>query len=101
MRYDKLVRDRIPEIIKARGGVPVLRVADGAEYWKKLVEKLREEVEEFAKDQNQEELADILEVIAAICRHKNFNPAAIELLRIKKAEERGGFERKLILEETT
>jgi predicted house-cleaning noncanonical NTP pyrophosphatase (MazG superfamily) len=99
MKYDKLVRDRIPEIIARRGAKAITRVADDAEYWLKLRTKLQEEVGEFLEAENMEELADILEVIHAICRHKGFDKAALRELRRKKAEERGGFDAKIILEE--
>jgi len=100
MKYNKLVRDKIPEIIKNKGAVPIAHIADDEEYWQKLKEKLQEEVDEFLKDSNEEELADILEVIYAICDFKNFDKEKLELLRKKKTEERGGFKDKIILDET-
>lgn len=100
MKYDKLVRDKIPEIIKNAGEVPVTRIASNDEYWIKLKNKLREEVDEFMQDDNHEELADILEVINAICEFKNIDKVDLELLQKKKNEERGGFRNKIILEET-
>ena len=56
----KLVRDKIPEIIKRNGEIPNIRVANDQEYWQKLKEKLQEEVDEFLKDNSEEELIDIL-----------------------------------------
>ena len=102
-KYNKLVRDRIPEIIKLKGGRPVFRTADETEYWLKLKEKLREEVEEFmgAKDTSaaKEELADVLEVVNAIAAHLKCHRNEIEIIRIKKAEERGAFTGRVILDE--
>jgi len=100
MKYNKLVRDKIPEIIKRKGVVLITHIADDSEYWQKLKEKLQEEVNEFLKENNEEELADILEVIYAICDFKNFDKEKLELLRKKKVEERGGFKDKIILDET-
>ena len=100
MRYNKLVRDKIPEIIKNKGAVPITHIASDDEYWQKLKEKLQEEVNEFTKDGNDEEIADILEVIYAICDYKKIDKKELELLRKKKAEERGGFKNKIILDET-
>ena len=100
MKYNKLVRDKIPEIIKNKGATPITHIANDEEYWQKLKEKLQEEVNEFIEDSNEEELADILEVIHAICDFKNFDKEKLELLRKKKAEERGGFKDKIILDET-
>lgn len=97
--YDKLVRDRIPEIIEGRGGKASFRpCADDEEYLTRLIAKLREEVDEFDRDRNAEELADVLEVVKALCLKLGFDPADVEALRAKKAEERGAFEKRLILE---
>ena len=100
MKYNKLVRDKIPEIIKNKGEIPITHIAGNEEYWQKLKEKLKEEVDEFLKDGNEEELADILEIIYAICDFKKIDKNELELLRKKKAEERGGFKYKIILDET-
>ena len=95
---NKLVRDKIPEIIKKDGKVPVTHIASDEEYWERLKDKLIEEVDEFIDDSTEEELADILEVIYAICEHKQFDKDKLEQLRKKKAEERGGFKGKIILD---
>ena len=100
MKYNKLVRDKIPEIIKQKGKIPITHIADNEEYWQKLKEKLKEEVDEFLQDGNEEELADILEVFYTICDVKSIDKQKLELLRKKKAEERGGFKYKIILDET-
>ena len=100
MKYNKLVRDRIPVTIKKKGGKPVTHIANGKEYWEKLLDKLEEEVKEFSESPNEEELADILEVIETICEFKNINRAQLETLRKKKAKERGGFKKRIILEES-
>ena len=100
MKYDKLVRDKIPEIIKKKGSVPITHIASDDEYGKKLKEKLQEEVDEFMKDGKEEELADILEVVYALCDYNKIDKKGLELLRKKKAEERGGFKDKMILDET-
>lgn len=100
MKYNKLVRDKIPEYIKSKGGVPVIRLASDEEYWDKLKEKLHEEVKEFSESESIEEIADIHEVLNAICIHKKFNMEELQLVRNKKVEERGAFEKKIILEES-
>ncbi len=100
MKYNKLVRDKIPEIIKQKGKVPITHIADDEEYWQKLKEKLKEEVDEFLKDNKEEELADILEIIYAICDFKKIDKQELEIRRKKKAEKRGSFKNKIILDET-
>ncbi|MEK7503331.1 MAG: nucleoside triphosphate pyrophosphohydrolase [Patescibacteria group bacterium] len=100
MKYNKLVRDKIPEYIKNKGGVPIVRVASETEYWEKLKEKLAEEVEEFRRDETPEELADLLEVIEAIAEYKSFDKSIIEEIRAKKAQERGKFKDRIILLES-
>ena len=63
MKYNKLVRDKIPEIIKADKQTPITHIANQKEFKQKLLEKLQEEVGEFLKEQNTEELADIVNTI--------------------------------------
>jgi predicted house-cleaning noncanonical NTP pyrophosphatase (MazG superfamily) len=100
MKYNKLVRDKIPEYIRSKGGTPITHIAEEGEYWQKLKEKLQEEVKEFFEDESIEEVADILEVIDAICSFKTFNKSELEAEKIKKSKERGKFENKIILEES-
>ena len=99
--YHKLVRDRIPEIILETGSIPITHIADEAEYWEKLKEKLQEEVGEFLNGSNdEEELADILEVIQAICEVKGIDATQLQHTQAKKALARGGFKKRIILEQT-
>lgn len=99
-RYDKLVRDRIPEIIKKKGTVPKTHVASDDEFWLKLKEKLTEEVKEFLASETPEEIADILEVLDAICERKGYRMEEIQRLKEVKVEQRGAFKEKIILEES-
>lgn len=99
MRYGKLVRDRIPEIIKSKNKEPVTRVMNKDEYFLRLKEKLIEEVDEFLTNQEVEELADILEVVYALGEEKGFSGEEIDRKRSIKAKERGGFKERIFLEE--
>ena len=97
MNYHKLVRDKIPAIIERNGQVPVVRILGDAEYAHYLEQKLDEEVAEFHKDKNVEELADILEVVYALA--ENMGHTKEELLEVcqKKHDERGGFRDRIFL----
>ena len=99
MKYNKLVRDKIPEIIKQNGDTPITHIADDDEYRQKLIEKLQEEVDEFTKDNNEKELADILEVVYALGELLNVDQSKLELIRKQKATKSGGFKDKIILDE--
>ena len=97
MSHGKLVRDRIPEIIRAEGLDPVIYTADAEEYGTRLRDKLREEVAEFiASDNDPEELADILEVLYALAEQMGTSRQQLEELRAAKAEKRGGFAERII-----
>jgi predicted house-cleaning noncanonical NTP pyrophosphatase (MazG superfamily) len=100
MKYNKLVRDKIPEYIKNKGATPITHIADENEYWQKLKEKLTEEVNEFMEAESIEEMADILEVVDAIIDHKKFSKEELQKVKNKKADERGKFKNKIILEES-
>lgn len=99
IKYNKLVRDKIPEIIEENGGIPISRILDDKEYKKCLDEKLIEEVKEYLKDDNEEELADVYEVFINILKYKGIELKKIEELALEKRLKRGGFDKKIYLEE--
>ncbi len=93
--YNKLVRDKIPEILQRKGVSYEKRIASPEEYKEELVKKLVEEVGEFTEAGDPEELADVLEVIEALRKLPEYDK--VEDLRLQKREERGGFDEKIIL----
>ena len=97
--YNKLVRDKITDIIEADGRIAKYRTLDNNEYRKELNSKLQEEVKEYLDDNNVEELADIVEVVYGILNSKDVTIDEFEKVRIKKQEERGAFNKKIYLEE--
>ncbi|MBE6711193.1 MAG: phosphoribosyl-ATP pyrophosphohydrolase [Ruminococcaceae bacterium] len=99
MKYNKLIRDRIPEIIAKNGQTARVRVLTDEEYLAKLDEKLGEELAEYLADGNIEELADLLEVLYAAALARGTTAEQLDEIRRKKAEERGAFAEKLLLEE--
>jgi predicted house-cleaning noncanonical NTP pyrophosphatase (MazG superfamily) len=100
MKYNKLVRDKIPEYIKKKDGMPVIHIAKDEEYWEKLKEKLHEEIKEFCESETVEEMVDIMEVLEAICKYKKIKKKKLETVKKNKLKERGGFKKKIILEES-
>jgi len=94
----KLVRDRIPDIIVAKGGTCVSHVASDTEYRAWLKEKLREEVAEFLEAENVEELADVREVLDAYAAALGITPEDASRTQAEKREKRGGFGGKIVLE---
>ena len=97
--YNKLVRDKIIDIIEADGRIAKYRILDDNEYRQELNKKLQEEVKEYLEDNNVEELADIIEVIYGILNSKDVSIKEFEKIRINKQEKRGAFEKKIYLEE--
>jgi len=93
--YNKLVRDKIPEILDKKGISYEQRIASEDEYKSELIRKIQEEVQEFAEEESIEELADILEVLEALKGIPGYED--VENIRIKKREERGGFNERIIL----
>ena len=98
--YNKLVRDRIPEIIKAGGADCKIKILSDADYVKMIDAKLDEELAEYHTDQTIEELADLLEVIYAATKARGYTLDDLETVRAKKAAERGVFDKKVFLIET-
>lgn len=96
--YDKLVRDDIPEIIERNGEKPIVHTASDDEYERRLLDKLVEEVAEFQAERNVEELADIVEVIHAIRKHEGISADRLSQTRLEKANERGRFDDRIVLE---
>ena len=96
-KYDKLIRDKIPEIIAADGKEYKVEVMDDDKYKKYLDKKLKEEVEEYLESGEVEELADVMEVLYAIMQVKGVSVDEVERIRKEKADKRGSFEKKLRL----
>lgn len=97
--YNKLVRDKIPEIIKASGKTPKTEIITGDLKTEYLELKLREEVKEYLEDKNIEELADILEVLFALSDNLGYSEEDLLNKRLEKKEERGGFKEGIVLKE--
>lgn len=97
--YNKLVRDKILEIIEANGQQATHKILDDKECATELVKKLFEEAREYEKDRNTDELADILEVVYALAKLHGCAPEQLEQIRLDKAQKRGGFDKKIFLEE--
>ena len=99
MKYNKLIRDNIPEIIKKDGKTAKVHIADDVEYDKRLKEKLLEEADEYAASGDPEELADVLEVVYAIAINKGIHKVQLESMVQKKRNEKGSFEKRIVLDE--
>lgn len=96
--YNKLVRDKIPEIMVSNGAKPVTKILDDNSYISELNKKLLEEVKEYLEDGNIEELADIEEVLLAILTFKNVSFEEFENIRKEKVLKRGAFTKRIFLE---
>jgi predicted house-cleaning noncanonical NTP pyrophosphatase (MazG superfamily) len=97
--YNKLVRDKIPQIIERSGKSCVSETLSDEQYIKMLNEKLLEEVKEYLENETVEELADIGEVMHAILAFKNVSIEEFQKVRLEKLEARGGFKDKILLKE--
>ena len=99
-KYNKLIRDRIPEIIAADGRACKTQVLSDEQFQEYLNRKILEEVKEYLDSGEVEELADLEEVIRAILDVKGVTYEEFEKIRTAKVEERGAFKKKLLLIET-
>ena len=98
-QYHKLVRDKIPEIIEATGQVCQTEILCDEDYLRLVDAKLDEELAEYHRDQNLEELADLTEVIHAAVLARGYTLEDLERTRAEKYESRGGFTKKILLKE--
>lgn len=96
--YNKLVRDKIPEIIENDNQTCVTRILNNEEYLKELNKKLQEEMNEYLESGDLEEIADLQEVVLAILDAKNCSHEEFENIRISKVNKRGAFKKKIFLE---
>jgi len=96
--HNKLVRDKIPEIIEKAGKKAHTHILSEEEYMTELDKKLNEECAEYQADKSIEELADMLEVMYAIAEARGWSVSELEAVRREKAEKRGAFERRIFLE---
>lgn len=98
IKYDKLVRDKIPQIIADNNKGYKVHIADDQEYLDKLFIKVQEELEEFKEDPSVEEMADIFEVLDGLIDFFDLGYDDIINKKKEKKEERGGFKDRIILE---
>lgn len=96
--YNKLVRDKIPDIIIADNCTPITRILNDDEYLSELNTKLKEELNEYLESGSVEELADMMEVILGILDSKGVSFNEFEDVRKQKVLKRGAFNKKIFLE---
>ena len=96
--FNKLVRDRIPEIICRNGEMPTISLLGDEEYARELNKKLQEEVNEYLESGSVEELADIEEVLRAIVSLKGLSYEELDKIRKEKADKRGAFANRVFLQ---
>ncbi|MFB6071480.1 MAG: hypothetical protein ABEJ88_00770 [Halobacterium sp.] len=96
--YDRLVRDRVPDVIRGNGETPVTHAVAGDEYRDRLAAKLVEEAREYEADRDPGELGDVLDVVDAICEARSVDRERLDDQRAEKTAERGGFADGVVLE---
>lgn len=96
-QYNKLVRDKIPEIIRQQGDTPICELLSEESFFKALNNKLAEEVSEYMQDYSIDELADVMEVVLSLIKHKGISAEKFEEIRLKKRDRNGGFDNKINL----
>ena len=91
----KLVRDKIPQIITDAGKKPITEILNHDRYLEELDKKLEEEVAEYQADNSIEEMADVLEVLFAICEARGYSVDELMRVREDKCEKHGGFKERI------
>jgi len=100
-KFNKVIRDKIPEIIQKDGQTCNIQILSDEKFMVEIEKKLSEEVTEYQNDKNPEELSDILEVIYRIAQLRGISKEELEKIRIKKLQDKGGFEKNLFLIDTS
>ncbi len=101
MKYNKLVRDKIPEIIESDSKTCVIETLNDQDYLTYLNSKLLEELNEYLESGDIEELADLEEVLRAVLDAKEVDYTTFERIRLNKVEKRGAFKKKILLKEVS
>ena len=100
--YNKLIRDKIPQIIEKNNDLSKIRKLNRTEFKKELAQKILEEGKELCKAKTKidvlDELSDLLELVYAIAEENKISPEKLQKNRVEKNLKRGGFEKKLFLE---
>lgn len=99
--YNKLVRDKIPELIEQSGKQCVCSILSKDDYIRMLDQKLNEELAEYQESKSMEELADLLEVMSAVANARGSSMEEVEKIQLAKKEIRGGFEKRILLKTVT
>ena len=100
-KFNKAIRDKIPEIIQKDGHTCNIQTLSDEKFILEIEKKLSEEVTEYQNNKNPEELTDILEVIYRIAQLKGISKEELEKIRVKKIQDKGGFEKNLFLIDTS
>lgn len=96
----KLVNDKVPELLKAKGVDAKFHKANDDEFELELLEKLREEVLEFKNAKSIEQLTDLEIVVETVIEHMGWDRATIDKVKAQRLQDKGGFKERLILEST-
>jgi predicted house-cleaning noncanonical NTP pyrophosphatase (MazG superfamily) len=97
--YNKLTRDNVPHLIEESGRKQISRIMNEAEYEEALINKVIEEIDEYRVSKNEEEIADIFEVLDCLIELKKYEPMHIDYLQLIKREARGSFKNRILLQE--
>ena len=96
--YNKLVRDKILDVIDESGKESSFHLANDKEYQEELIKKVNEELEEFKENPCEEEMADIFEVLEALMKFHNLDEDRLLEIKAEKVKKRGAVEKRIILE---
>jgi len=95
--YNKVIRDKIPEIIEDSGKKRIVKQLTDEEFLPELEKKLKEEVQEYLLSRDIEELADVIEIINRILELRQIDLVELNNVRLEKLKERGGFDKNFFL----